>query len=311
MADPGNLELTSEAFSKRLANLLVATRVRDGRSVGSVARASKGAYSRHDLREFESATKVLDDATVEQVAALYGCDLAVILPERLPVVVGVNRISMGGVEAAFVPENHTALLTAYLTLVRTLRREYSAPSVALRRDDIEILSEHMGEEPTTVVERLASLMNATQSKRAAMVGLLATGAAVIGLVGTAAAVGSTSDTGVRPLPATTITTVVESTSTTGAPASSTSTTVPDTTMPSTIVIVTSVPAPTTTPVAVTTTQPVYIPPPTVAPTTSSTTTTMPAIVGTDVPLPTSTTADVGGGPPPVPTPTTSGVTPTT
>jgi len=324
MADPGDLELTSEAFSKRFANLLVGTRVREGRSVGAMARASNGAFSRHDLREFESSTRPLDDATVEQVAALYGCDLAIILPARLPVVIADAHISMGGVVAPFDPANNTALLTAYLTLVRTLRREHSAPSVALRRDDIDVLSDVLGEPPSSVVERLLSLMNATQSKRVAVVGLLATGAAVIGLVGTAAAVGSGGDA--TPVPGSTtvsVTTVVESPSTTGGPGTSVVvTTIPAASTPETTVptsLVTTVPASSTTVGVAPTTQPVHVPPVTTAPaTTQPATTTTAKNVSVDVPLPTTTTVlvDTGGGFPPVPTtapapPTTSGVTPGT
>jgi hypothetical protein len=286
-----------------------------------MARASKGAFSRHELREFESSTRPLDDATVERVAALYGCDLAIILPARLPVVIADAHISMGGVVAPFEPANNTELLMAYLTLVRTLRREHSAPSVALRRDDIEILSDRMGEPPSTVVERLLLLMNATQSKRAAVVGLLATGAAVIGLVGTVAAVGSGGDTtGVSSSTTVSVTTVVESPSTTGGPATS----VVVTTVPATSTTDTSVPTTSTPAGAPPTTQPVYVPPVTAAPATSAPATTQPATtttaknVSVDVPLPTTTTAlvDTGGGFPPVPTtapapPTTSGVTPGT
>jgi hypothetical protein len=303
MADPGNLELTSEAFSKRLANLLIGTRVRDGRSVGAVSRASLGVFSRHDLREFESATRILDDATVEQLAALYGCDLAAILPARLPVVIAPSHISMGGVVAPLESDSHTALLTAYLTLVRTLRRQYSAPTVALRRDDIDVLSAHLGEEPSTVVERLLSLMNATQSKRAAVIGLLATGAAVIGLVGTAAAITTTGDGTEIPHPTTvSSTTVVDSPSTTGGPVTSVVvTTVPASTSPSSSAVVTTAPSSTVAPttVATPTTTHVYVPPTTTQPATTTTV----KDVSVNVPLPTTTTiaVDVGGGFPPIPT----------
>jgi hypothetical protein len=321
MTSPGNLELTSDAFAKRLANLLVASRVHDGRSLAAVARASGGRYTRHQLRGFEQAGTPLDDDTVEQLAALYECDLAAILPERLTVVIQPPQLILGGVAAEFEPHDHHALLTAYLLLVRTLRRQRSAPAVDLRRDDIEALAGYLGEPSEQVLARLGSLMNATQSKRAAMAGLFATGAMVVGLVGTAAAVGNV-DESVRPGPPTvTVTTTVdEAPSTTGVPTTdrttTTSTAVPTTAVPTTAVT-TSVPdttAVSSTPVVVTTVpivRPPTVPPTTAPPTRPATTTTI-AIISTDVPLPTSTTAVVDPGLPPVPPkPTTTTTTTTT
>ncbi|MFZ4719901.1 MAG: hypothetical protein ACOYMR_10775, partial [Ilumatobacteraceae bacterium] len=183
------MEIGSEAFAKRLANLMVATRSKDGRSVRQLARASEGRFSKRDLKALEEGTIPLDDDLVEVVAELYGCDLGVILPTRLPVTIAGGIISAGGVSAAFEPNNSTALLEAYLKLVRSMRRQHQAPAVDLRRDDIEVLAGFLHQPGETIVERLAALMGASRSQRAAMAGLFASGAMVIGLVGTAMAGG--------------------------------------------------------------------------------------------------------------------------
>ena len=274
MSAPHYPDIPGEAFAKRLANLLVATRVGNGVSVGAMARQSRGAYTKNQLRAYETGAYLFPDGVPEQLSLLYGCDLASILPERTPIEVGEGRLSVGGVSIDYVSGDQRSLLHQYLVLVRSLRRQEAAAEVALRRDDVATLATHTGQSHDDVLAVLLSLMNATRSKRVAMVGLLATSVAVIGLVGTAAAVGTSSDT-----PATTTvvaTTVVEATSTTGAAPDATTTMVVPVVSSTSVVATSSVP---NTPV------------PTV---------TQPAIVGTDVHLPTTTTAVVDGGPPPLP-----------
>ena len=183
------IEITSEAFALRLANLLIATRTHEGQSVRHMAKRSKGRFSSRDLKEFEAGQRQLDETTVDELAVLYRCDLGAILPIRLPVVVGTNRVSAGGVHQEFTSNDPDSILTAYLTLVRSLRRQKRTPVVDLRRDDVEVLAGFLQEPHESVVNRLATLMHATQTKRTAMVGVLASGAAVVGLVGTVAAVG--------------------------------------------------------------------------------------------------------------------------
>lgn len=188
MTENSTIDITSPAFALRLGNLLVATRGRSHVSRFTLARQSDGRFRYRDLRDIERGTRVLDEQMIDDVAQLYRCDLGVILPHRLPVVVNGYEISAGGVHQSFVPDEPDALLLAYLRLVRSLRHQRAMPVVDLRRDDLEVLSSYLHEPRETVLHQLASLMNATQRKRAAMAGVLASGAAVIGLAGLATAV---------------------------------------------------------------------------------------------------------------------------
>jgi hypothetical protein len=285
-----SVDISSPAFAMRLANLMVATRTRSGLGVGAVAKASGGQFSRHDLKEFERGSRELDEQVVDELAQLYRCDLGAILPLRLPVVVSPNRVSAGGVHQEIEGRGPDATLVAYLTLVRTLRRQKKAPAVDLRRDDVEVLAGFLAEPSDHVVHRLATLMQATQTKRTAMIGVLATGAAVIGLVGTAVAVGG-SQTAPPPSPIPSDTTLVVETSVVAStvPVSAQSTTTaPPVTVPATTVPPTTVP-PTTVPrtaaAPATTDRPV--PAPTSAPAT------LPPLVDTD--LTTTTTIVATGG----------------
>ncbi len=291
MAAFESVDIQSEAFQLRLANLLVATRTRNGLGVGQMVRASEGRFSKRDLKEFEAGTRALDDVTVDELATLYRCDLGVILPLRLPVVISANRVSAGGVHEDYDNSDPDALLAAYLTLVRTLRRQRRAPVVDLRRDDVEVLAGFLQQPHESVVHRLATLMHATQTKRTAMVGVLATGAVVVGLVGTAAAVGVGDASPTDPTDTTTV--VVETT------VPDTTTTVVETTVPVTDeTTTTTTVAPTT--VVETTTVPVTTQPPvtTATPSTVAPPTTVQSI---ETNLPPETT-QVGTGGPPIPTP---------
>jgi len=195
-----------------VANLMVATRHERRLSVGGMARRSGGRFSKRDLRAWEAGERLLDESTVLQLTGLYGCDAKAIMPARLPIVVEFGRITAGGVSAPFEPLSSTSLLEAYLRLVRSLRRQKSAPAVELRRDDIEILAHYLQEKGEVVVERLGALMGATRSQRTAMAGLFATGAVVIGLVGTAAAGGATPDDGTgTPVPGSRVPTPTQAT----------------------------------------------------------------------------------------------------
>jgi hypothetical protein len=299
------IDISGEAFALRLANLMVATRTHEGEGVGHVAKRSGGRFSKRDLKEFEAGTRSLDESTLDELAQLYQCDLGLILPLRLPIVISANRVSAGGVHENFSPSDPDTLLTAYLTLVRSLRRQKRTPVVDLRRDDVEVLSGFLQETDETVVHRLATLMGATQTKRTAMIGVLAAGAVVIGLAGTVAAVGvgdagpgrgldpsvSTVDTAV---PTTdTQVTPTEPVVVTDAP-----TTVPVTDPPTTVAPTTV--APTTVPVTVAVTVAPTAPPTTHRPPVTAPPTTV-ASIETNLPPTTTTIVDTGGPPlPPIP-----------
>lgn len=294
MAAFESVDIHSEAFQLRMANLLVATRTRNGLGVGQMVKASEGRFSKRDLKEFEAGTRPLDELTIDDLASLYRADLGAILPLRLPVVISTNRVSAGGVHEEYDSNDPDALLAAYLTLVRTLRRQRRTPVVDLRRDDVEVLAGFLQEPHDSVVNRLATLMHATQSKRTAMVGILATGAVVLGLVGTAAAVGVAD---ADPIDSTDTTTVVIDTTVpvtdsvveTTVPATDEPTTTSTTVVETTVVETTVAPPPVTTqPAPVTTAKPPVTAPPT-------------TVQSIETNLPPETT-QVGTGGPPVPTP---------
>jgi hypothetical protein len=179
---PAVIDLTGEAFGRRLANLLLVSRKQQGVSRRSLARRSGGTFTSRDLKAAETAKRQFGPSAVGELAALYRVDLAVILPERLPLDIDVNGvISTGGIEIRFVPGDEESLLTAYLKLVRVLRRQQHARAVDLRRGDIEAIASHLVSDPLPLLDRLGELMGGTRAQRRTMAALFATGAMVVGL----------------------------------------------------------------------------------------------------------------------------------
>ena len=175
------IDLAGVAFSRRFANLLSVGRAQLGVSRRALAKRSGGRFTSRDLKVAESAKRQFGPSVVGELAVLYGVDLAVILPERLPLRVGEGVVTTGGIETRFESGDEESLLTAYLRLVRALRRQQHARVVDLRRDDIDVLAAHLGAESTDVVDRLGALMGASRSQRRTMVTMFDSGATVIGL----------------------------------------------------------------------------------------------------------------------------------
>lgn len=181
------ITISDAAFPRRFANLLVDTRRRRDLSVGDIVRLSEQRLSRAQVKAIEEATLPLTEEIVETACQVYGADLAVILPHRLPVVVDAGILTTGGVVRDFDPADPDSLLTAYLSMVRELRHQEKAPVVDLRRSDLDVLADYLQQPGEHVLDRLMTLMGATRARRISVAVLFASGAAVIGLVGGAAA----------------------------------------------------------------------------------------------------------------------------
>ena len=71
------------------------------------------------------------------------------------------------------------ILRAYLKLIRRARGEWRRRSLSLRRVDVEALAEYLEWTEDQVISHLADLMGVTSRQRAAMLGMLATGASLV------------------------------------------------------------------------------------------------------------------------------------
>ena len=186
----GVVDITAPPFARRFGTLIRERRLATGDSIRSIARGSAGELTVRMLRDIEDALVPLDHGLVSLVASCYGADLAAILPERLSIAISDDGVIRSGpAERHFLPGDEVALLTAYLELVRSMRRQNDS-TIVLRRDDIDVLAEHVRQPGSVVVERLLAVMGTSRTQRSAVLALFATGAMVIGLASSAAAGGT-------------------------------------------------------------------------------------------------------------------------
>ncbi len=190
----GVVDITAPLFARRFGTLIRERRLATGDSIRSIARGSAGELTVRQLRDIEDALVPLDHGLVSLVASCYGADLAAIVPGRLSIAVSDDGVIRSGpAERRFPPGDEAALLTAYLALVRSMRRE-SDTTIVLRRDDIDVLAEFMRQPGSVVVERLLAVMGTSRTQRSAVLALFATGVMVIGLASSVAAGGADATT---------------------------------------------------------------------------------------------------------------------
>lgn len=175
------LAIATPAFAVRFGRLLATTRRRARLSVEQVAASGSVGFGVHQLQQFERGMATIDESIVAALCLLYAADAGQVLPGRRPVTITGCRLFGPGSSVEFSPDDPTSLLLAYLRLIRRMRNERLAPAVALRRDDILVISGYMGVDGADVVARLSTLMHASPAQRTTMAMLFAAGAIVIGL----------------------------------------------------------------------------------------------------------------------------------
>jgi hypothetical protein len=178
---PTLVDMTTATFAARLAAILRAARDDQERSLRSLSWASRGSFRIGVLRDVEAGKADLRGVDLAALAALYRIDLSELLQERAPIRadLAAGTIATGGLVRTFAPGDRDALLVAYVRLVRDLRDLHTAPSIALRRDDVEVLAASLSTDAPEVLERLGRLMSATAIRRRSAVAMFLAGAALI------------------------------------------------------------------------------------------------------------------------------------
>lgn len=154
----------------------------------AVARTSGGRFTAKQLRAIEAGRVAVDPRMAHELAELYGIDVAIVTPDRMPIEIDPRGVlSTGGSAISFDPADVDSLLENYLRLIRALRGEERPQAIELRRNDVEVLAQYLELPGEELVERLAALMGATQLQRRVLAGMFVAGAMVIGLSALAAA----------------------------------------------------------------------------------------------------------------------------
>lgn len=180
MSSYDDIDITSVAFTRRLAALLTSHRIRNKQYLWRLSRHSDGRFSVDDLQDIEAGRFALDEATIHAVTELYGATIESLLPPRVRLQISQDgSIGANGVEKSFDPHDQTSMLAAYLELIRTLRDRLDATVIELRREDVEMLADHLQALGSEVVTELAVLMGANERERRAMSAMFIAGASVI------------------------------------------------------------------------------------------------------------------------------------
>ena len=114
-------------------------------------------------------------AELERLSATYGADLTGLLPARRPLQVDVTtgqmRMDAAARRVRDLTDDHQVYAT-YLFLLCTARGAQPGERIRLRRSDVELLTSVLGQEPTTVEERLVTLMGCSKEEASLLSGVL-------------------------------------------------------------------------------------------------------------------------------------------
>ena len=150
------IDITSAVFIRRFAALLSTHRQRTKQYIWRLSRRSDGRYSVEDLQDIEAGLWPVDEDDIHALLELYGTDLDSLLPPRVRLHIDpTGKVAANGTEKPFDPTQPMGLLSAYLELVRTLRDQLDRTVIELRREDVEVLADHLEDLGSSVVLQLA------------------------------------------------------------------------------------------------------------------------------------------------------------
>mgnify|MGYP001825831545 FL=1 len=139
--------------------------------------------SARTLKAAERGELSLTRPLVTELASRYGIDLGALFPPRQRLTISTNGLVLGLSEERCDTTSLTSVLQAYLLLIDRVRTDVAGRTRPLRRDDIRALADHLDLPCTTVIARLADLLEARGAETRAMIDLYLTGASVVGLHG--------------------------------------------------------------------------------------------------------------------------------
>ncbi|MGI9623120.1 MAG: helix-turn-helix domain-containing protein [Acidimicrobiales bacterium] len=152
---------TSLVPPERLGALLTAERTRQGLTVDEIRAASELGFSNEDLRDIEQGQLALSDSQVQRLLAAYNAASGSLVPERSTLIVDADRRAlMAGSRTKVLPENPSVddVLGRYLSLLYLMRDLRPGSRLALRDNDLAVLSGALEHNIAEVEQRLFELM---------------------------------------------------------------------------------------------------------------------------------------------------------
>ncbi len=136
------------------------------------------------LKAAERGELPLSRPLLTELSSRYGVDLGGLFAERQAVRVEATKVSIGDDSEPCRADSLNSVLDAYLNLLDRVRSDNTgAPGEPkpLRRDDIRVLADQLDIPCTSVISRIAEMMDANGAETRAMVELYLSGASVVGL----------------------------------------------------------------------------------------------------------------------------------
>jgi hypothetical protein len=160
--------------------------LRDARRVRQMRRRhlADPSITASQLKAAERGELELSRPILTELSSRYGVDLGAFFGEREPLEIEATLVSIGDDSEPCVANSPSSALEAYLNLLDRVRSDNTgAPGEPrpLRRDDIQVLADHLAIPCTTVISEIAALMDAKRAETRAMVELYLAGASVVGL----------------------------------------------------------------------------------------------------------------------------------
>jgi hypothetical protein len=183
MIDGKHIGAPSPLFVRRVGEQLASVRAASRRPLWYVARKSQGRFTTATLRDAEAGLLPLDAITVADLAKAYGCDVTALLPDRGEGVT-INPeglISAGGRSVPFEPDDPASVVAAYFSLVRSLRSMSEHEPLPLRRNDVSVIAQFLGEQGDRS-QLLEAIVAVAEAQRRVTVSSLLVGAASAGLI---------------------------------------------------------------------------------------------------------------------------------
>jgi hypothetical protein len=156
---------TDAAPARRVAWHLRRIRKDLGYTYGQAA--SCLGVSRFRLWRWEHGSGLTEEQ-IDAAARAYGMEREALLPAREPVRVDLDTrvMQVGDVEIRLQSDAGDEVMAAYLRVIRTVRGLRAGALMALRDDDLAILTDVLGREPEEIEARLVELMGLSRQEAA-------------------------------------------------------------------------------------------------------------------------------------------------
>ncbi len=158
----------AQGYAARFGALLRKHRKSAGLRLADLGRASAGTVTVADLRAVERGRRRLDVAKLECLAALYGLEVAEVVPNRHTVLIDLERGRFRiGDEVMTLPDTADpgTYLDRYVRLVNRLRAQPMRNPATLREDDTIALAEAFQLDTDEIVELLAAAIGRNAAAR--------------------------------------------------------------------------------------------------------------------------------------------------